>query len=154
MPGRTEESVHLSTLPEVNNDWLDEGLVERWQTIIKVKNEASKALEMARKDKVIGHPLDAKVTVIPGKGCEFLSWADEAAALKEILIVSELEVSEGFSEEGSVDVLYVSEEVPELKIIVSMAGGEKCERCWNYSASVGADEKMPEVCDRCVQALR
>ncbi len=154
MPGRTEDSVHLSTLPEVNNDWIDEGLVERWQTIIKVKNEASKALEMARKEKVIGHPLDAKVTVIPGKGCEFLQWADEAAALKEILIVSELEVSEKFSEEGSVDVLYVSEEVPELKIIVGVADGGKCERCWNYSASVGADEKMPEVCDRCLEALR
>ena len=111
---------------------------------------------MARKDKVIGHPLDAKVTIIPGEGCTFLSWADDAAALKETLIVSELEVLEKLPENNSVGLSYLSGRGAESKDTCHKcpASGEKCERCWNYSTSVGSDKEMPEVCDKCLQALR
>jgi isoleucyl-tRNA synthetase len=41
-----------------------------------------------------------------------------------------------------------------LKVEVSKADGEKCERCWNYSTHVGEDSKYPTVCERCAPVLR
>ncbi len=39
------------------------------------------------------------------------------------------------------------------KIGVVTAEGEKCDRCWNYSPTVGQDPEHPAICDRCVDAL-
>jgi isoleucyl-tRNA synthetase len=39
------------------------------------------------------------------------------------------------------------------KIGVTNAEGEKCDRCWNYSPTVGHHTEHPAVCDRCVDAL-
>ncbi len=39
------------------------------------------------------------------------------------------------------------------KIGVTTAEGEKCDRCWNYSPTVGHSTEHPTVCDRCVDAL-
>jgi isoleucyl-tRNA synthetase len=36
---------------------------------------------------------------------------------------------------------------------VARAEGEKCERCWNYSARVGESARYPTACERCVPAL-
>ena len=37
---------------------------------------------------------------------------------------------------------------------VSHAKGEKCERCWMWSVTVGEDESYPELCSRCVTVVR
>jgi isoleucyl-tRNA synthetase len=39
------------------------------------------------------------------------------------------------------------------KIGVVTADGEKCDRCWNYSLTVGKNSEHPVICDRCVDAL-
>jgi isoleucyl-tRNA synthetase len=39
------------------------------------------------------------------------------------------------------------------KIGVVNADGAKCDRCWNYSPTVGTNSEHPLVCDRCVDAL-
>jgi isoleucyl-tRNA synthetase len=39
------------------------------------------------------------------------------------------------------------------KIGVTTADGVKCDRCWNYSDTVGKNTEHPLVCDRCVDAL-
>ena len=39
------------------------------------------------------------------------------------------------------------------KIGVITAEGVKCDRCWNYSSTVGHSTEHPSVCDRCVDAL-
>jgi isoleucyl-tRNA synthetase len=39
------------------------------------------------------------------------------------------------------------------KIGVTKADGEKCDRCWNYSPTVGQNSEQPVICDRCVDAL-
>jgi isoleucyl-tRNA synthetase len=40
-----------------------------------------------------------------------------------------------------------------LRVEVSKAPGQKCERCWNYSVQVGKSKVYPGVCERCVAAL-
>jgi len=146
MPKRKQESVHLAPLPQVKNEWIDEGLEKKWDTLLTIRGEIAKAMETARKDKIIGHPLDARISVVPPKETEQLV-QQEASTLKEILIVSQLAVGSG---EGAA---FESAEIPGLKVWVSPAKGKKCERCWNFSEQVGKHEKHPALCERCREAV-
>ncbi len=154
MPGKRPESVHLAQMPAVNAEWLDEGLEKKWDTISIVKGEASKALEAARQVKLIGHPLDAMVTIYPtGELRQLLT--EEEKALEEVLIVSLLKVSgAGSPQAGERKIVFESKEVPGLKVTVEAAGGVKCERCWHYSPDVGKSAVHPTICGRCVEALK
>ncbi len=156
MPGEREESVHLASFPKSRLDWLDGDLMEKWQhDILPIKAEISKALEIARKEKVIGHPLDARVELVPEEESkERIDWNAEAVTLREVLIVSQLEILGSFEDEGNIDVFISSGEIKGLKILISKAKGDKCARCWHYSESVGSDEEDPTVCGRCLTALR
>jgi len=151
MPGTDARppSVHLTQLPEVNEDFLDDELAERWESILLLRGEVSKALEEARTQKIIGHGLDAAVTLsMP----EALSAAvrPNADELRTVFIVSEVEIVA----EGSLSDAYQSTKVPGLAIGVGSASGEKCERCWIYDASVGADEQHETICARCLGVLQ
>ena len=85
-------SVHLAALPKARAEWLDDELDERWERLLRVKGEIAKALEAARRNKVIGHPLDARVTVFPPQ--DMAAMVEAAATnLKDILIVSQLTVA-------------------------------------------------------------
>jgi len=33
--------------------------------------------------------------------------------------------------------------------VVDQAEGQKCERCWNYSTTVGMLAEHPAICKRC-----
>jgi isoleucyl-tRNA synthetase len=137
--GGEEESVHLASFPKTDEEVLDEALEERWTRLWAVREEVTKALERARQDKVIGHPLDAAVTVkAPPKLYDFLHGF--GSELREIFIVSQ--VSLGNSGDSS-----------ELTIEVGRAEGEKCQRCWVYDPSVGTNKEHPEICQRCLQNI-
>lgn len=41
----------------------------------------------------------------------------------------------------------------ELWVGVGKAEGGKCERCWNYSLSVGEAAQHPTLCDRCAAVV-
>jgi len=155
IPGEKVESVHLASMPEVKKRWDDPTLEKKWETLSAVKAEASKALEMARQQKIIGHPLDARVTLYHSGELKALI-AEEAHALEEVLIVSQLEVGQEAPQEKEGTVVYRPEtkEIEGLVVTVESAEGAKCERCWHYSVTVGAEAQHPTVCARCTEALR
>ena len=41
-----------------------------------------------------------------------------------------------------------------VRVVVSQAKGEKCERCWMHSPTVGADADHPTLCARCAAVVR
>jgi isoleucyl-tRNA synthetase len=140
LPGKMgkAESVHLTEFPEVRNEYLDEGLNERWERIWEVRTLVMKALEDARKEKKVGLSLDAQVRLhLPQKEYQFLQPYERD--LKSIFIVSSVTLHQ--DEKG----MYVE---------VLRADGEKCERCWNYDVSVGKNPQHPTACGRCVEALK
>ncbi len=153
MPGYDgrEESVHLSRMPDVNEKWEDNDLSARWEKVLEVRGQVSKALEEARAAKLIGHPLDAAVDIkLPetGKYREIFQNLDEP--LSDIFIVS----SATLVEQGPEDA-FASDEVEGLFISVRHAGGEKCARCWRYDSDIGkASDDHPDACGRCVDALK
>ena len=106
-----------------------------------------KALELTRAEKVIGHSLDAAVAIeAPTEIAPFLKEFEQE--LKTICIVSRLEVVDAIDGNG-----YEGTSVPGLKIAVTAAPGEKCERCWCYDEEIGADSNHPTICPRCVTAV-
>ncbi len=156
MPGRREESVHLASMPEAPEEWRDNALAEKWDELLRIKAEASKALEGARKEKIIGHPLDAMVVISPAPGLEDILLGREKA-LEEVLVVSELRIL-GLGEKaetggGEAAFEFESTLIPGLGVLVKRAEGGKCERCWHYSPTVGENRLEPGICSRCAQAL-
>ena len=139
-----KESILLNDWPIVNEKYIDEKLEEKWNKILDVRSDVSKALEVARAEKVIGHSLNAKVTVFADeKNLDFLMGLKDE--LVTIFIVSAVEVNKGTA--GAVKT--VKGEITGMQIAVENASGEKCERCWMYSESVGKDAKHPTLCGRC-----
>ena len=42
----------------------------------------------------------------------------------------------------------------ELAVTVNKAEGEKCERCWGFSKTVGENADHPTLCSRCAAAIK
>lgn len=144
IPAKTDkaESVHLTLFPEMRSDYLDKELEEEWERVWEVRAVVTKALEEARKEKVIGLSLDAQVHLhVPEKGYTFLKRYGEE--LKSIFIVSSVTLH-----------LLESKDAKEVRAEISRAEGKKCERCWNYDPGVGRQEEHPTLCPRCLQAIQ
>ncbi|MFO7964491.1 MAG: isoleucine--tRNA ligase [Desulfobacterales bacterium] len=150
MPAEPEklESIHMSLMPEVDEQWLDKDLETTWNRLLAVRGEVTKALEEARNKKRIGHSLDAAVTLCAGDRLYGLL-SPYAKELSTILIVSKADIvradqkTSAFSETGMDD----------LSIRVEKAEGSKCQRCWIYDVSVGNDPNRPGICARCSGVL-
>jgi len=143
-----EASVYLTQFPQVNEQYFNAGLGERWKVMIDAKAEITKAVEQARKEKVIGHSLDARITIAAPEKMRAL-FAQHLEDLRALLIVSQLQLVD----ETEITKPYQSEEIKGLFVGVEKARGVKCERCWIYEESVGSNAKHPTVCGRCLPKL-
>ena len=122
----------------------DEANFKKWQKILEVRKEVTKALELARAAKTIGHPLDADVIVgVDADTAKYLT-ADEG--IERIFIVSEVIVKDP----AELSDCHVSED-GKVKVKVTPSANAKCERCWTKSSNVG--HKQEGICDRCAEAL-
>ncbi len=143
-----DASIHTTQFPDVNAQYVNAELGERWKTMIDAKAEIAKAVEQARKEKVIGHSLDARVSIaVPEKMRDLFK--EHLEDLRALLIVSQLQLVQ----ENEINRPYRSEEIKGLIISVEKARGGKCERCWIYSESLGTDKTHPTVCERCLVNL-
>ncbi|HWI54049.1 MAG TPA: isoleucine--tRNA ligase, partial [Desulfobacteria bacterium] len=143
-------SVQLCTLPDGREEYINEELEAKWDRIIKIRDEVAKALEAARREKVIGHSLDAHVTVYAD--AELMTFLQPLAGeLATILIVSKAELADG---NEAPEAAFKSEEVPTLRVGVLQAAGQKCERCWTYNDDIGRNSEHPAVCGRCLEVVK
>lgn len=143
-----EESIHLAEQVTVNHAWKNDELAATWETILDVRSEVTKALEEARVKKLIGHPLDASVSInVSGAYRETLDGYSDI--LKDIFIVSDASLADGEKAVGA----YESKDVEGLSILIGKAPGEKCERCWTYDVTTGANPKYANSCEKCCTAL-
>ncbi|MEH0020076.1 MAG: isoleucine--tRNA ligase [Desulfobacter sp.] len=144
-----KESIHLEDMVRLEDSWEDETLAAKWEHIRTLRGEVTKALEEARKTKLIGHPLDACVEIClpPGDLADLIGGMSEN--LNDIFIVSEAALRDTL--DGDV---YEGKEIEGLTVRVTRAAGEKCERCWRYDTGIGADQAHPTACGRCVTALK
>jgi isoleucyl-tRNA synthetase len=128
-------SVHLQTFREAGlpTGWSSEE-ESRWERLFALRTKVNEALEKERQAKKIGKSLEAGVLVEGGK-----AKVEDATLLKEICLVSHLEVRPG-SGEATVQI------VP--------AKGTRCVRCWKHEESVGKGTDHPELCERCTDVVK
>ncbi len=139
------ESVQLNPWPAVNERYLDAELEKKWDKLLAVRDDVSKALETARAEKIIGHSLNAAVTLYADEDYyKFLSGLEDQLAT--VFIVSDVRVHEVHCPPST---RIVKGEATGIDIFVENAGGEKCERCWIFSEAVGKNQKHPTLCERC-----
>ena len=147
--GASGKSVFLAEFPKPEEKFVDEALEARWDRIIAVRGEVAKALEALRRDKKIGHSLDAGVTLYAEpKLYEFLTGYRKDLAF--IFIVSSVEVAKETDAPADAS---VSDAVKGLRIAAGPAKGAKCGRCWMYQESVGTVADHPGICKRCAGNL-
>ena len=73
----------------------------------------------------------------------------EGLDLAEIAITSAVTVQEGEAPAEA----YRLEDVRDIGVIVHMADGQRCERCWMVLEEVGQDPIMSDTCRRCATAV-
>lgn len=142
------ESVLLETLPVAKAELKNLELDQKYQTIGIYRSEVLKALEIARQAKIIGHSLEAqvKITALDDHLKTLQKYESE---LNQIFIVSQVVVTYEIQNEN----IYQSSNIPGLAIEILQAEGEKCNRCWIRSTTVGKDETHKDLCSRCVKAI-
>jgi len=152
IPGHKEGSdIQIEEMPKAKKEWLDEDLLEKWEKILDLRYDITKALEIARQEKLINHSLTAKVDLYP-QDEETFAFLSQLSNLAEIVIVSRLVVHQA-SEEAAQEAKQ-GEYFAGVKISVTSAPGGKCERCWMYSEEVGSDNEHPELCPRCLSIIK
>lgn len=151
--GEREESVHLAMLPRVNEGRKDDALAAKWKILLDIRGLVTKALEEARTRKLIGHSLNAAVTLYVDEEKYALldTYADE---LREYFIVSGVSYRKIDASQPLPAEAVSSAELDGVAVEVARAAGDKCERCWVHDVSVGADALHPTICVRCLQALK
>ncbi|PKN63159.1 MAG: isoleucine--tRNA ligase [Deltaproteobacteria bacterium HGW-Deltaproteobacteria-15] len=144
-----KSNVHTDLFVPVKQEFRDPPLSERWESILKVRKEVTKALETARKERKIGHSLDASLTIgLPPEQMQFFQPYREM--LKYLFIVSSVDMKPAEEVPGGVE----SEEMAGVRIQVESSREPKCERCWVHDASAGQEAEPPGLCARCREALK
>jgi isoleucyl-tRNA synthetase len=145
-PGE-DESVHLQVFPQTPAGWRDDALIEKWNRIRALRRVVTGALELKRKDKVIGASLEARPVL-------YVTDAADAALfdgldLGEIAITSRARVS---AHEPPADVFRLPD-VAGAAAEFHHAEGDKCARCWMILEEVGTHPEHPDLCNRCTEAV-
>lgn len=145
--GDDAANIVLNAMPKVNPAWaFAEEASSKWDKLIALRDDVNKALEEARKNKAIGKPLEAWVTVYADDETAALLETVPADELAALCIVSKLRVIRGNGEGMQ------GENLP-VQIAIERASGDKCERCWMYVDSIGQDSKHPTLCARCAAVV-
>ncbi|NNE79635.1 MAG: isoleucine--tRNA ligase [Silicimonas sp.] len=144
-PG-AETSIHLTDMPNTPADWLDEPLAQKWSGIRRTRRVVTAALEVQRRDKVIGASLEAAPVV-------HIEDTDVIEALKtvdfaDICITSGISVTS----DPAPSEAFRLPETSGIGVVFETADGEKCQRCWKILPDVGT-HAHPGTCARCNDAL-
>lgn len=143
IPHVEEESVHLTRMPE--RVAVDAEFMEKWNTFMKLRDDVNRALEVARNEKVIGKSLEAKVVIGSNDNFDATTFLQQFSDLQQLFITSQAEV---------VDKVENGESYQYGDIHIEHAHGEKCERCWNYSESLGLVGELDNLCPRCQAVVK
>ena len=139
------ESIQLSTIPEVPSSWYAPAIGEMWDKVRDIRRVVTGALELKRAEKTIGSSLQAHVDIyLDAAGHSLLKDMNVA----DLCITS----SANITTDSIPSDAFTMSEVPGVGTLVSLANGEKCERCWKIDPTVGT-HNHPGVCQRCDEVL-
>ena len=118
---------------------LSESQLQHWQTIIALRAQAAKEIEVLRGEGKVGSSLQAELEfhVAPETFEALSSLQDD---LRFVMITSSATT-------------YKVADASAQKVLVKPSTHQKCDRCWHYRVDVGSDAAHPTICGRCVSNL-
>jgi len=142
------ESIHLQTFPDIPASWKNIPLANQWEIVRNIRRVITGALEVERAAKTLGSSLQAKVAIyVPHETAETLKILNlKNPELAELAITSEANLVIAQPPAGA----FVLEDVPNVGVIVNIASGQKCARCWKVLEEVGHERE--DLCNRCNDA--
>ena len=145
--GQPEESVFLASFPAPDAAFWNRELEKKWDDLFVLRNEVNKALEIKRSERFLGNSLEATVILqLPEKYKDLLAGSSDF--LPAFFIVSAVELTDESMEDS-----HRSDEIEGLEIRIERASGLKCQRCWNWSQTVGTFTDKPDICERCYNVV-
>ena len=132
-----KESLFMYSLAEEKSGgYIDSNVLSSGDKIILLRDEVLKEIEKKRESSFIGSSLEAEVDIYC-RDNDYDFFRKRGDVLREVFIVSGVSVYEG-----------------DFRIEVKKAQGEKCLRCWNWRDDTGKNKDYPQICSRCVSALK
>ena len=152
MPHRSGDDTRNVVLNEMVRPYtayaLDEAAMQKWDTLIALRNDVNGVLETARADKRIGKALEAHVALYAeDEASRAALEAVKKLDLAELFIVSDVLLENGAPKEENV--CGTGANFPGMRIEVLPAAGEKCPRCWMHSTEANAEG----LCPRCARVV-
>jgi isoleucyl-tRNA synthetase len=154
------KSVFQAGWLKAHQEWLKPELAQSWEQLRGLRNEVNKVMEAARIGKAIGSSLEAKVllyvanpelkTLLLNYNSTELLSGQGVDQLRYLLLASQVELVDLVA----IQATDFNSETDNLAIAIVKADGHKCDRCWNYSDTVGTFKDDPTICDRCNAALK
>jgi isoleucyl-tRNA synthetase len=133
-------SILSQTITEKDFTYSNSNLEKSFDELKRVRKSVTAALEIKRNEKLIGSSLQAKAIIyIPSEIKQILSTLD----LAEMCIVSGVEIRD-FAEKTPTSMNFEEEDI---YVDISLAEGEKCQRCWTILPEV--KNNQDHLCSRC-----
>jgi isoleucyl-tRNA synthetase len=134
-------SIHLEEFLTPKSEWINPELFAKIDRIKEIRKSVTTAIEIARKNRILGSSLQANITVFDPENiipitCEIF-W-------EEVAITSGFKILNVPIPENA----FVSDDLKNIGVVVTLAEGEKCERCWKISTSL-----VNQICERCQRVL-
>ncbi|TQL16829.1 isoleucyl-tRNA synthetase [Zymomonas mobilis] len=121
------QSVHLSVWPEVDSQWKNGALGEKWAVIREQRQIVTEKIEPLRREKIVGSSLEAEVTLpVDAATAEILS----SVNFSELCITAKIKLVDA----------------ADAAITVDRTENHKCGRCWQHLPEVEEDGAL---CSRC-----
>ncbi|MBY0564271.1 MAG: isoleucine--tRNA ligase [Hyphomonadaceae bacterium] len=140
-------SVHLRQFPETPDAWEDEFAGEEIARLRAVRSVVTGALELARRDKVIGAALEAAPRVFVTD--DNLRASMLAVDFAELCITSQVTIEAGEGPPGA----FRLPEIPHVAVMIEKARGAKCARSWKYFDPATANPRYPDITPRDAEAV-
>jgi len=128
LPGSNAASIHLQDFPTVETIGIDENA---WAAFFATREQLNTAMDIAKKDKVVGSSIAAAVTV-PDLDAAFSETVGES--YEQLFIIAKVEAGD--------------------ELTIAAADGIKCPRCWNVSEPAQPEhDTHNELCPRCYNVV-
>lgn len=143
--GNESSSIHQQHFPEVSRQWENPSLATKWQDLRSIRKVLTGALELERAAKTIGSSLQASVIMYINA-----EWSDRLNNIDwaELSIASQVKIVHAQAPAAA----FTLEEVRGIGVMIELAEGHKCARCWKISPEVGS-QREPDLCLRCDEVI-
>jgi len=143
-------SVHLEPFPTISEDWRDDALAEKWETIRTVRRVVTGALEIERAEKRIGSSLEAAPEIyIADQNVFAIIDGLDKQDFADICITSNIKVINAAPSSGA----FALPDVEGVGVVPTRAEGKKCARSWRITSDVGSDPRYPDLSARDAAAV-